>query len=85
MRRKMIAAAAVVIAAAGFSWARTCAAAPEGAAVKAPQVTGAWTGTGRGYSPPGAGSAANRNASQPGALLDCKVVELSEGKFQATF
>jgi hypothetical protein len=62
---------------------------------KRPQVAGAWTGTWGVYSPPKPGQAAANAApasgqktqkySQRDMALDCKVVELEGGKWQATF
>jgi hypothetical protein len=62
---------------------------------KRPQVAGTWTGTWGIYSPPKPGAApadpAAANAQKPSPYsprdmaLDCKVVALSDGKWQATF
>lgn len=54
---------------------------------KRPQVTGEWTGKWGIYSPSkeGAPQPAPSQQSEKGMQLDCKVVELSNGNWQATF
>ena len=51
-----------------------------------PGVTGEWVGTWGTYSPPKEGEApAPKKYTKDQMRLDCKVVELREGKWQATF
>lgn len=54
---------------------------------KRPQVTGEWTGKWGIYSPPkeGAPQPTPPQHSEKEMRLDCKVVELSDGNWQATF
>ena len=49
-----------------------------------PPVAGAWVGTWGPYTPPQPG-AASPSTPRPELRLDCKVVALPEGKWQATF
>ena len=50
-----------------------------------PRVTGAWTGTWGLYSPPKPGEPPQLQKATQEARLDCKVSELTSGKWQATF
>src|SRR5262245_45833145 len=53
---------------------------------KRPRVAGAWTGTWGLYSPPKPGEPPPQSQKvMPQAQLDCKVSELTSGKWQATF
>jgi hypothetical protein len=54
------------------------------AAEKKPAIGGAWVGTWGEYSPPKPGEA-QPTSQAPGPRLDCKVVENSDGTWQATF
>lgn len=53
---------------------------------KRPRVTGAWVGTWTIYAPPKSGEAQAQSQHSAGELrLDCKVTELHDGVWQATF
>lgn len=54
------------------------------AADKKPAIAGAWVGTWGEYSPPKPGET-RPTAAAPAPRLDCKVVEMSDGTWQATF
>jgi hypothetical protein len=50
-----------------------------------PRVAGAWTGTWGLYSPPKPGEPPQSQKPTQEARLDCKVLELTSGRWQATF
>jgi hypothetical protein len=76
------AALAALILAAGIQVSRAAQEPKAKAPAKPPAIAGAWTGTWGPYSP-------DPNTASPyakaQAKLDCKVVPLAEGKWQATF
>src|SRR3954452_4825636 len=84
--RRSVSTFAVVLAAVWGGWSVSAAAGRQsgrGPYENPPPVAGAWVGTWGPNTPP-AGTAANPATARPEARLDCKVVALPGGKWQAT-
>src|SRR5947208_17077798 len=83
--RRLAVLAGIVLAAAGWTAVAFAAGQDKGGAAEMPGVAGAWVGTWGPYTPPQAGTAPGPATPRPEARLDCKVVALPDGKWQATF
>jgi hypothetical protein len=82
MRRQPNALTLAIVVVTAVGWIQ----AADSAQSKRPQVMGTWVGTWGLSSPPKPGEPVPQSKiAAPEARLDCKVVELSNGRWQATF